>query len=128
MKMANSWVALAVAGVLAGCGGQRQEQVLVTVDGSSTVYPVTEAVAEEFQSDTAGSIQVTAGVSGTGGGFKKFCRGETAISDASRPILSPEIAACRAADVEAIELPVPYDALTVEIGRASRREGVCTHV
>src|SRR3546814_18604119 len=119
MKMANSWVALAVAGVLAGCGGQRQEQVLVTVDGSSTVYPVTEAVAEEFQSDTAGSIQVTVGVSGTGGGFKKFCRGETDISDASRPILSQEIEACRAAGVEYNELPVAYDALTVVINPAN---------
>lgn len=119
MKISNSWVALAVAGVLAGCGGQRQEQVLVTVDGSSTVYPVTEAVAEEFQADTAGSVQVTVGVSGTGGGFKKFCRGETDISDASRPILSQEIEACRAAGIEYIELPVAYDALTVVINPAN---------
>src|SRR3546814_17958857 len=59
MKMANSWVALAVAGVLAGCGGQRQEQVLVTVDGASAVYPVPEVVAAELRSDTAGSIQAT---------------------------------------------------------------------
>lgn len=119
MKTLNSWVALAVVGVLAGCGGQQQERVLVKIDGSSTVYPVTEAVAEEFQADTAGSVQVTVGVSGTGGGFKKFCRGETDISNASRPILSQEIEACRAAGVEFIELPVAFDALTVVINPAN---------
>jgi phosphate transport system substrate-binding protein len=119
MKHSNAWVALTIAGVLAGCGGQREEQVLVKIDGSSTVYPVTEAVAEEFQADTAGSVQVTVGVSGTGGGFKKFCRGETDISNASRPILSQEIEACRAAGVEFIELPVAFDALTVVINPAN---------
>jgi phosphate transport system substrate-binding protein len=119
MKTLNSLVALAVVGVLAGCGGQHQERVLVKIDGSSTVYPVTEAVAEEYQADTAGSVQVTVGVSGTGGGFKKFCRGETDISNASRPILSQEIEACRAAGVEFIELPVAFDALTVVINPAN---------
>ena len=62
---------------------------IVKIDGSSTVYPITEAVAEEFQRET--SIKVTVGVSGTGGGFKKFCRGDTVISDASRPIKAKEI-------------------------------------
>lgn len=115
MKGFNRLLMVALAAVLAGCGGQRQEQVIVTVDGSSTVYPVTEAVAEEFQADKAGTVQVTVGVSGTGGGFKKFCRGETDISDASRPILAQEIEACRASGVEFIELPVAFDALTVVI-------------
>ena len=66
------------------------------IDGSSTVFPVTEAVAEEFQKAKGGDVQVTVGISGTGGGFKKFCRGETDISDASRPILKEEIEACKA--------------------------------
>lgn len=115
MKGINGVLAAALAATLAGCGGQRQEQVIVTIDGSSTVYPVTEAVAEEFQADKAGTVQVTVGVSGTGGGFKKFCRGETDISDASRPILAEEIESCRANGVEFIELPVAFDALTVVI-------------
>jgi phosphate transport system substrate-binding protein len=86
---------------------------IVKIDGSSTVFPVTEAVAEEFQIKT--KIKVTVGVSGTGGGFKKFCRGETDISNASRPILHQEIEDCKSAGIEFIELPVAYDALTVVI-------------
>lgn len=88
---------------------------IVQIDGSSTVYPVTEAVAEEFQTQRAGGVRVTVGVSGTGGGFKKFCRGETQISNASRPILDEEITACAAAGVRYIELPVAFDALTVVV-------------
>ncbi len=87
---------------------------VVKIDGSSTVYPVTEAVAEEFQKANKG-LKVTVGVSGTGGGFKKFCRGETDISNASRPILASEIEDCRKAGVEYFELPVAFDALTVVI-------------
>ncbi|PKO25380.1 MAG: protein sphX [Betaproteobacteria bacterium HGW-Betaproteobacteria-8] len=86
---------------------------IVKIDGSSTVYPITEAVAEEFQSAT--KTKVTVGVSGTGGGFKKFCRGETDISGASRPILQKEIDLCQANGVQFIELPVAFDALTVVI-------------
>ena len=88
---------------------------MVKVDGSSTVFPITEAVAEEFQKSKKGKIKVTVGISGTGGGFKKFCRGETDISDASRPILQEEMEACRAAGIEYIELPIAYDALTVVV-------------
>lgn len=88
---------------------------LIKIDGSSTVYPVTEAVAEEFQKSMRGKVRVTVGISGTGGGFKKFCRGETDISDASRPILKEEIELCRANGVKYIELPVAYDALTVVV-------------
>ena len=87
---------------------------VVKIDGSSTVYPVTEAVAEEFQKANKG-LKVTVGVSGTGGGFKKFCRNETDISNASRPITKSEMEACKAAGVEYFELPVAYDALTVVI-------------
>src|SRR5574341_905715 len=88
---------------------------IVKIDGSSTVYPITEAVAEEFQKAKKNQIKVTVGISGTGGGFKKFCRGETDISDASRPILKKEMEDCRAAGIEYIELPVAFDALTVVI-------------
>src|SRR5687768_2629847 len=88
---------------------------VVKVDGSSTVYPVTEAVAEDFQKSKKGAIKVTVGISGTGGGFKKFCRGETDVSNASRPILKKEMEDCKAAGVEYYELPVAFDALTVVI-------------
>jgi phosphate transport system substrate-binding protein len=87
----------------------------VTVDGSSTVFPITEAAAEDFQKAQNGRVRVTVGVSGTGGGFKKFCRGETDISGASRPILQKEIDACKAAGIRYVELPVAYDALTVVV-------------
>lgn len=87
---------------------------VIKVDGSSTVYPVTEAVAEEFQKANKG-LKVTVGVSGTGGGFKKFCRGEIDISNASRPILAAEMADCKAAGIEYVEMPVAFDALTVVI-------------
>ena len=88
---------------------------IVKIDGSSTVFPVTEAVAEEFQKAKKQSIKVTVGISGTGGGFKKFCRNETDISGASRPILKKEMDDCKAAGVEYFELPVAFDALTVVI-------------
>jgi len=107
----------------AGCGPAKEGDApaaapatqvpVVQVDGSSTVYPITEAVAEEFQIAT--KVRVTVGVSGTGGGFKKFCRGETSISNASRPILTEEIAACAASGVKFVELPVAFDALTVAV-------------
>jgi phosphate transport system substrate-binding protein len=88
---------------------------LVKVGGSSTVYPVTEAVAEEFQKSEKNAIKVTVGISGTGGGFKKFCRGETDISDASRPILKSEMDDCAKAGITYYELPVAFDALTVVV-------------
>jgi phosphate transport system substrate-binding protein len=94
--------------------GVAQAQV-VKIDGSSTVFPITEGVAEDFQKAKKGAVKVTVGVSGTGGGFKKFCRGETDISNASRPILQKEMDACKEAGVEYVELPVAFDALTVVI-------------
>jgi phosphate transport system substrate-binding protein len=90
-------------------------QSLVKIDGSSTVYPVTEAVAEDFQKSKKGAVKVTVGISGTGGGFKKFCRGEIDISNASRPILKKEMEDCAKNGVTYIELPVAFDALTVVI-------------
>jgi phosphate transport system substrate-binding protein len=88
---------------------------LVKVDGSSTVFPITEAVAEEFQKAEKGAVKVTVGISGTGGGFKKFCAGETDMSDASRPIKESEVKMCGEKGVEYIELPVAYDGLAVLI-------------
>ncbi len=87
----------------------------IKIDGSSTVYPVTEAVAEEFQKSKKGTMKVTVGISGTGGGFKKFCRGEIDIANASRSIVKSEIADCGKAGIKYFELPVAFDALTVVI-------------
>lgn len=91
----------------------------VKVDGSSTVFPVTEAVAEDFQKANK-QYKVTVGVSGTGGGFKKFCRGETDISNASRPILKAEMEQCAKNGIQYIELPIAYDALTVVVNPRSK--------
>lgn len=88
---------------------------LIKIDGSSTVYPITEAIAEEFQISKKNTIKVTAGISGTGGGFKKFCRGETDIQGASRPITKTEMADCKAAGIQYFELPVAYDATVVAV-------------
>ncbi|OYY49481.1 MAG: protein sphX [Methylophilales bacterium 28-44-11] len=86
---------------------------IIKIDGSSTVFPITEAVSEEFQIAT--KTKVTVGISGTGGGFKKFCRGETDVQNASRPILEKEMAACKEAGIEFVELPIAFDALTVVV-------------
>jgi phosphate transport system substrate-binding protein len=88
---------------------------VIKIDGSSTVYPITEAVAEDFQKAKKNAVKVTVGISGTGGGFKKFCRDELDISDASRPITKSEMEICNAAGVQYIEMPVAFDALTVVI-------------
>ncbi len=86
----------------------------IRVDGSSTVYPITEAVAEEFSKD-APRVSVTVGISGTGGGFKRFCAGETAISAASRPISVSEVELAAKNSIEFIEVPVAYDALSIVV-------------
>lgn len=108
--------AAAVAGAFAFAGAALAQQTIVAIDGSSTVFPISEAVAEEFQKKNP-DIKVTVGVSGTGGGFKKFCRGETDISNASRPI--KEIKECKANGVEFIELPIGLDALAVLVNPAN---------
>lgn len=86
----------------------------VKVDGSSTVFPITEAVAEEFRG-LSPDVKVTVGISGTGGGFKKFAAGETDISNASRKIKDPEKEACAKNGIEPIELKVAYDGLAVVV-------------
>jgi phosphate transport system substrate-binding protein len=103
-----------VAAALAASPVFAQSQI-VKIDGSSTVFPVTEAVAEDFQKAKRQQVKVTVGISGTGGGFKKFCRGETDISNASRPILKGEMADCQKAGIEYFELPVAFDAITVVV-------------
>jgi phosphate transport system substrate-binding protein len=106
--------AVILAGAYFGVSTAANAQ-LVKVDGSSTVFPVTEAVAEDFQKAKKGAMKVTVGIAGTGGGFKKFCRGETDISNASRPILKSEMEDCKKLGIEYYELPVAFDALTVVI-------------
>ncbi len=103
---------VAIAGAVAVQGANAQ--TVVKSDGSSTVFPLTEKAAELFQKENP-NIRVTVGVSGTGAGFRKFCNGETDISNASRPILKREMEACRAKGISYIELPIAFDALTVVV-------------
>lgn len=110
-KLSRITLGLLSAGLLAS----NVHAAIIKIDGSSTVYPVTEAVAEEFQITT--KEKVTVGVSGTGGGFKKFCRGETDISNASRPILKKEMEICAQNGIKFYELPVAFDALTVVVNK-----------
>jgi len=115
----------AALGLLAaGCGGGEAASGgaglsgTIEIDGSSTVFPISQAVAEEFQKENKG-VRVTVGISGTGGGFKRFVTGETDISDASRPMKEPE--ARQAADngVEYVELRVAFDGVSVMVNRAN---------
>jgi phosphate transport system substrate-binding protein len=99
-----------------GSEGWRVLTGTIVIDGSSTVFPITEAAALEF-AGLAPDAQIQLGVSGTGGGFQKFCAGETLISDASRPIKESEAAICAAAGIEFIELPVAFDGLSVVVHR-----------
>jgi phosphate transport system substrate-binding protein len=109
---------LAVAAFAACGGGERGAEGgltgMVRIDGSSTVFPITEAVAEEFQHANRG-VRVTVGISGTGGGFKKYCAGETDISDASRPIKDSEREACGEASIDPIAIRVAIDGLAVMV-------------
>jgi len=116
-------VLLGVALVL-GCGtdvptgGSSRLRGKITIDGSSTVYPLTEAVAEAF-AEVAPRVNVTVGISGTGGGFKRFTKGETDVSDASRPIKAKEVQAARENGIEFVELPVAYDGLTIVVNTSN---------
>jgi len=118
MKLASSLALLGLS-LCIGIGCSRQDATaevpVLKIDGSSTVFPATEAVAEEFQNSKGGKVRVTVGISGTGGGFKKFCRGETDVANASRPILKEEMEECRKNGIEYIELPICFDALTVAV-------------
>ncbi len=118
--------AMVAAFTVGGCGGGNKTETteggagtaagtIIKVDGSSTVFPISEAVAEEYQKKNPDSPAATVGISGTGGGFQKFCRGETDISDASRPIRPAEIEACKKGGIEYIELPIAYDGLAIVV-------------
>jgi phosphate transport system substrate-binding protein len=106
----------ALAGLVSLTAPAMAQDKVIKIDGSSTVYPVTEAVAEDFQNANKGT-KVTVGISGTGGGFKKFCRGEIDIADASRPISAEEMKVAKENGIEYIELPICFDALTVVISK-----------
>ncbi len=110
--MVTSAAAIAAASLAAPAALAQTAQI--AIDGSSTVFPITEAMAEEFLAENP-TTRITVGVSGTGGGFSKFCNGETDISNASRPIKPSEMEACMANGIEYIEIPVAYDALTVVV-------------
>jgi phosphate transport system substrate-binding protein len=113
MRMIPSLVAATLAATLSTSA--IAQGTLVKIDGSSTVFPVTEAVAEDFQKAERGAVKVTVGISGTGGGFKKFCRGEIDVSGASRPILKAEMEQCAREGIAYYELPIAFDALTVVV-------------
>ena len=102
-----------LTGLILAIPGHLRAAEVVKIDGSSTVFPITEAVAEEFQKATGN--RVTVGISGTGGGFKKFTRGETDVQNASRPISESEIKAAKESKIEFLEFPIAYDALTVVV-------------
>ncbi|XAM00679.1 PstS family phosphate ABC transporter substrate-binding protein [Phycisphaeraceae bacterium D3-23] len=120
-KFAAFGLAAAATLGLVGCGDSGVPSGLtgdLDIDGSSTVFPITEAVAEDFRGPNP-DMRVTVGVSGTGGGFKRFAAGETDISDASRPIKQKEIDACAENDIEFIEIPVAYDGLSIVVNPAN---------
>lgn len=107
---------LLLSAVVVSSGLAAKAQVpVIKIDGSSTVFPITEAMAEEFQTAQKGKVRVTVGISGTGGGFKKFCRAETDVQNASRPISASEMEACAKAGVKFMELPIAYDATAVVV-------------
>ncbi len=122
MRRYEAMVLTLLFAAVGGCGGGEGASSetgglsgLVALDGSSTVFPISQAMAEEFQIARRNAVRVTVGVSGTGGGFQKFCNGEVDISNASRPIKESEIAECEANGVEPIELNVAWDGLTVVV-------------
>ncbi len=92
-----------------------QESQSIKIDGSSTVYPITQKIVEDYQASQKNPVEIEVNFSGTSGGFEQFCRGETEINNASRPIQLDEMEACRQAGVAYIELPVAFDALTIVV-------------
>ena len=103
-----------VSGLMLSCGNNKKDKGNITIDGSSTVYPVTEAIAEEFRR-VEPEVDITIGVSGTGGGFQKFGRGEIDIANASRTIKDEEIAIAENNNINFVELEVAYDGLAVVV-------------
>ena len=102
--------------ILIGCTTDSSEQSKpIQIDGSSTVYPITKEIVEQYQASTQEELDITVDFSGTGGGFKKFCQGETDINNASRPIQTEEMKACNQNKIRYIELPIAFDAITVVV-------------
>ena len=144
LRFAATLIALAIAGtlMLSACGEGDSDRVVIEpveppnkaalaslsgdilIDGSSTVYPISQAAAEEFARYSR-RVRITVGISGTGGGFKRFCSDETDISDASRPISPTEVEACAKAGVKYIELPVAYDGIAVVVNKDNDFVGDC---
>ena len=115
-KLASVGCSAAIATLLASCATvESPKPTSISIDGSSTVYPITQAVAEEFTTTKSNAEKIKVNFSGTGGGFKKFCVGETSINNASRPISAAEMKACKQAGVAYIELPIAFDAVTVVV-------------
>ena len=113
MKSSKWTLEVLLTGLILAIPGHLRAAEVVKIDGSSTVFHITEAVAEDFQKVTGN--RVTVGISGTGGGFKKFTRGETDVQNASRPISESEIKAAKESKIEFLEFPIAYDALTVVV-------------
>lgn len=110
------FAAAAIAAVALSAGtAAAQNAFTIQIDGSSTVFPISEAVAEAFQQQTQGRVRVAVGESGSSAGLRKFCRGEIHIADASRPIRGSEMEACRAAGIGFVEIPVAFDGLSVVV-------------
>ncbi|MDJ0553119.1 MAG: PstS family phosphate ABC transporter substrate-binding protein [Microcoleaceae cyanobacterium MO_207.B10] len=107
---------IGVAIAVSACGSsQVKESQPIKIDGSSTVYPITQRLVEKFNATDKPDVEVSATFSGTGGGFERFCAGETDINNASRPILKNEMEACKENNISYIELPIAFDALTVVV-------------
>jgi len=117
MKMTQKSLTLIALIALSVSPFAKAERKRVSVDGSSTVFPIMEASAEEFQNNSKGKVLVTVGISGTGGGFKKFCRGEIDIQNASLSIKQKEITKCSEAGINYIEIPIAYDAITLVVSK-----------
>ncbi|AFZ52675.1 PstS family phosphate ABC transporter substrate-binding protein [Cyanobacterium aponinum AL20118] len=109
-------IPLGIVGLISACGSQSsQENQTILIDGSSTVYPVTEAIASNFNQKENAPVEVKVGLSGSIGGFEKFCQGETDINNASVPIPQRFMEECKKNNIAYIELPIAFDALTVVI-------------
>lgn len=118
-KFLTSFKVLGATAIVATVGltsvAANAQSELIAIDGSSTVFPITEAMAEEFTTNVDPDVNITVGVSGTGGGFEKFCAGETVISNASREIKQSEIELCEANGIEYEQIPVAFDAITIVV-------------
>ncbi len=117
----RTWGVVATASfLLSACGSVPESAIKpIKIDGSSTVFPITELVLEKYKSEASNQsikeLEIEGGISGTGGGFKKFCAGETDVNAASRPISKEEMAACSSNEIRYIELPIAFDAITVVV-------------